>query len=71
MAKSKSVKKELTLEDLPKSVVNTWDKWRKNFDESTVAKKKQTDKNLQAHFDACKKAKLDREKVAALLFKRK
>lgn len=55
--------------DLPAEVIETWNTWKSNFDESTSDKKRATDDNLEKHFAACEAAGLDREQVAILLFK--
>lgn len=59
----------LQLSDLPADVIDTWNDWKNNFDESTTQKKIETSKRLRKHFDACESAGLDREQVAILLFK--
>lgn len=68
MKKSFAETKKMSVSELPSEVYNTFKEWKTTFDESTAKKKAITSAKLQAHFDACEAAGLDREAVAIILW---
>jgi hypothetical protein len=61
--------KNLTPDQLPADVFNTFKTWKTTFDESTTQKKKETSAKLDAHFSACEAAGIDRDAAAIIMFK--
>lgn len=57
----------LRQEQLPEEVLNTWNDWFNNFDESTTENKVANSNRLRAHFDACDKYGVDRSAVASIM----
>lgn len=57
----------LKQEQLPEAVLNTWNDWLNNFDESTKENKIASSNRLRAHFDACHKFGIIPAAVASIM----